>query len=168
LGIPLDRVDEEQIARPRKWNIGNIAWFMIFIGPISSIFDYATFALMWYFYDARAFVNPALGAAEHEYAARLFQTGWFVESLLTQTLIVHIIRTGKIPFIQSRASVPMLLTTLLVMVAGAWLPYSPLAPIFGFVALPPTYWIWIALFLLGYAVLAHTVKAWFFRRFGGE
>jgi Mg2+-importing ATPase len=168
LGIPLDRVDEEQIARPRKWDIGNIAWFMIFIGPISSIFDYATFALMWYFYNARAFANPALGAAEHEYAARLFQTGWFVESLLTQTLIVHVIRTGRIPFIQSRASVPMLLITLLVMAAGAWLPYSPLGPIFGFVALPPTYWIWIALFLLCYAVLAHMVKAWFFKRFGGE
>ncbi|HPS45403.1 MAG TPA: cation transporting ATPase C-terminal domain-containing protein, partial [Treponemataceae bacterium] len=98
----------------------------------------------------------------------LFQTGWFVESLLTQTLIVHIIRTRKIPFIQSRASLPMMATTLAVMAAAAWLPYSPLAPALGLDPLPAVYWAWIAGFLVAYSVLTHKVKRWFFRKFEGE
>ncbi len=105
-GIPTDNVDEELIAKPLKWNIDNIKRFMVFIGPISSIFDYATFALMWFFFHCSAFLDPATGAMQKESLARLFQTGWFVESLLTQTLIVHIIRTRRIPFFGSRASLP--------------------------------------------------------------
>jgi len=91
-----------------------------------------------------------------------------VESLLTQTLIVHIIRTRRIPFFQSRASVHLMLTTMIIMGIGAWLPYSPFAASLGLVALPPIYWAWIASFLLSYAVLTHVIKMWFFKRFGGD
>jgi len=167
-GIPSDRVDEELVARPLKWNIGNIKRFMVFIGPISSIFDYATFALMWFVFHCSLYANAGTGAAQRLHFASLFQTGWFVESLLTQTLIVHIIRTRRIPFIESRASLPMMLTTLTVMGVGAWLPYSPFAGSLGLVALPPAYWAWIGSFLLAYAVLTHVVKTWFMKRFGAE
>ena len=167
-GIPTDQVDEEQIALPRRWDIGNIKWFMMVVGPISSIFDYATFALMWFVFNARLFADPASGAASREHAVRMFQTGWFVESLLTQTLIVHIIRTGKIPFLQSRASRPMLLTTLAVMAVAAWLPYSPFAAMFGMEPLPAAYFLWITAFLLAYGTMTHAVKTWFFKRFGGN
>jgi Mg2+-importing ATPase len=166
-GIPTDNVDGELIAKPLKWDIGNIKWFMVFIGPISSIFDYATFALMWFFFHCSRYLNVALSASRHGFYERLFQTGWFVESLLTQTLIVHIIRTRRIPFLRSRASLPMTLTTLGVMAIGAWLPYSPLAPMFGLVRLPGVYWAWIAGFLFTYSVLTHLVKTWFFKRFRG-
>ncbi len=167
-GIPTDRVDEELVARPLRWNIDNIKRFMVVIGPISSIFDYATYALMWFFFRCSAFADPATGPAQKEMLARLFQTGWFVESLLTQTLIVHIIRTRRIPFIGSRASLPMTLTTLAIMAVGAWLPYSPFAGALGMVPLPPVYWAWIAAFLVSYAALTHLTKSWFIRRFGGE
>ena len=151
--IPTDNVDEEYLASPRKWEIGNITRFMLFIGPISSIFDYATFfAMIWLF---RGLTHPAL-----------FQTGWFVESLLTQTLIIHIIRTAKVPFIQSRASTPLIVTTLIICTVAVYLPFSPLAGALGFVPLPPLYWPVIAAFLLSYAVLTHLVKTWFIRRWG--
>ena len=166
-GIPSDRVDEEQIAAPRKWDIGQIKKFMLSLGPISSIFDYATFGLMWFVFNCRGFLDPTLPASQKEFLVKLFQTGWFVESLLTQTLIVHIIRTKKIPFIQSRPSSQLLLTTLVIMLIGAWLPYSGLAPTLGLVPLPASYWLWIAGFLLAYSVLAHKVKGWFFKKFGG-
>jgi len=168
IGIPTDRVDKELITKPLKWNISNIKRFMVFIGPISSIFDYATFALMWFFFNCSAFADPAIGIEQKEFLAKLFQTGWFVESLLTQILIVHIIRTRRIPFFGSRASLPMTLTTLLVMAAGAWLPYSPFASMLGMVPLPPLYWLWIMIFLLSYSTLTHFVKCWFFKRYGGE
>jgi len=167
-GIPSDRVDEELVERPLHWNIDNIKRFMVFIGPISSIFDYATFGLMWFFFRCSAFAAAGADPPQQLHFASLFQTGWFVESLLTQTLIVHIIRTRRIPFIESRASLPMTLTTLAVMGFGAWLPYSPFAGSLGLVALPPIYWAWIASFLLAYAVLTHGVKSWFIRRFGAE
>ena len=99
---------------------------------------------------------------------RLFQTGWFVESLLTQTLIVHIIRTKRVPFFGSRASLPMTLTTLAIMAVAVWLPYSPFANSLGFVPLPPIYWLWIGGFLLIYSVLTHTVKVWFHKRYGDD
>jgi len=167
-GIPADRVDEELVARPLHWNIDNIKRFMVFIGPISSIFDYATFGVMWFVFRCGAYADAATGTAQRLHLASLFQTGWFVESLLTQTLIVHIIRTRRIPFIESRASLPMTLTTLAVMGIGAWLPYSPFAGALGLVRLPAVYWAWIAGFLLAYAVLTHGVKTWFMRRFGAE
>jgi P-type Mg2+ transporter len=167
-GIPTDNVDEELVAKPLKWNIGNIKRFMVFIGPISSIFDYATFALMWFFFHCSAFLGPTNTSVQKESLAKLFQTGWFVESLLTQTLIVHIIRTRRIPFFGSRASSHMTMTTLIIMAIGAWLPYSPFAADLGMVPLPAIYWAWIALFLTTYAVLTHWVKTWFFNRYGGD
>ncbi|MCE5255976.1 MAG: magnesium-translocating P-type ATPase [Spirochaetaceae bacterium] len=165
--IPSDNVDPEQIAKPVKWDIGNIKRFMTRIGPISSIFDYATFGLMWFVFGVKGYGNPLLASGQKDALVSLFQTGWFVESLLTQTLIVHIIRTRKIPFFQSRASAPMLLTTLAVMILGIWLPYSPFAASLGFVKLPPLYWVWIAGFMGLYSVITHKVKTWYFRKFEG-
>jgi P-type Mg2+ transporter len=165
-GIPTDNVDKELIEKPLKWNIGNIRRFMVFIGPISSIFDYATFGLMWFFFYAKEYLNPSTTLHQKDYLESLFQTGWFVESLLTQTLIVHIIRTKRIPFIGSIASLPMILTTLLIISIGAWLPYSPFADSLGLVALPSIYWLWIACFLISYGFLTHFVKTWFFKKYG--
>jgi Mg2+-importing ATPase len=165
-GIPTDNVDEELVEKPLKWNISNIKRFMLFIGPISSIFDYATFALMWFVFKSSEFLNPLISAGDKTYRQNIFQTGWFVESLLTQTLIVHIIRTRKIPFFGSMASLPMTLTTLSIMAIGAWLPYSPFASTFGFVPLPAIYFLWIAGFLLLYSILTHYIKTWFFNKYG--
>jgi Mg2+-importing ATPase len=166
IGIPADRVDPEFTSEPRKWNIGNIQRFMIFIGPMSSIFDYATYLLMLYFFRCILFTAPSTAPEMKAYYEALFHTGWFVESVLTQTLIVHVIRTRKVPFIQSMASPVLTLFTLLIMAVAAYLPYSPLASILGFVPLPAIYWAWIAGFLVLYCLLTHFVKTWFFRRFG--
>jgi len=154
-GIPFDHVDREDLVKPPKWKIDNIRRFMIFIGPISSIFDYATYALMWFVFGATSVDNQAL-----------FQTGWFVESLMTQTLIVHVIRTAKVPFFQSRASLPMLLITATVMGVGIYLPFSPIAASLGFVPLPPIYFLWLALILTCYCVLTQFVKTWFIKKYG--
>ena len=151
--IPTDTVGPEQTAKPRPWHIGDIKKFVFFIGPISSIFDYTTFFVMLYVFGAW---DPA--------RASLFQTGWFVESLITQTLIVHVIRTNKIPFIQSRASWQLTMTTLSIMAIAAWLPYSPLAPALGFTALPPLYWPILLATLFCYVVLTQTVKMWLIRK----
>lgn len=166
-GIPSDDVDEEFTARPHAWNISFIRKFMVFIGPVSSLFDYATFFLMLYFFNCIAFKNTGVDASSKAYYESLFHTGWFVESLLTQTLIVHIIRTNKIPLFQSRASVLMTFTTLTVMVTAMYLPYSPLAGPLGLVPLPLIYWVWIAGFLASYCVITHLIKTWFNRKFGG-
>jgi len=165
-GIPTDNVDKELIEKPLKWNISNIKRFMLSIGPISSIFDYATFGLMWFIFRASEYLNPATTAIEKAHFESLFQTGWFVESLLTQTLIVHIIRTKRVPFFGSHASMPMTVTTLIIMLIGIWLPYSPFSDILGLVALPITYWFWIAGFLLTYGTLTHFIKSWFFKKYG--
>jgi Mg2+-importing ATPase len=151
--IPTDGVDAEWLTKPRQWTIGKILRFILFLGPISSIFDYLTFFLMLYVF--KCWNNPAL-----------FRTGWFVESLFTQTLIIHVIRTNKIPFLQSRASWPLTLTSLAIVAAGAWLTVSPLADTLGFVSLPSTFWLFLALMLLGYALLTQVVKTWFVHRFG--
>lgn len=151
--IPTDNVDAEYLAKPRQWNIGRLQKYVFFIGPVSSLFDYATYFLMLFAFNCWA--NPML-----------FHTGWFVESLLTQTLIIHVIRTGRIPFLQSRASLPLTLTTLGVAALGIWLPYSPFAAALGFTPLPGLYWFWIAGFLATYFVLTQLVKRWFIRRYG--
>jgi P-type Mg2+ transporter len=151
--IPTDEVDADWLIKPRQWTIGKILQFILFIGPISSIFDYLTFFMMLYVFNC--WQNPAL-----------FHTGWFVESLFTQTLIIHVIRTNKIPFIESRASRPLILTSLIIVSVGAWLTVSPLADTLGFVPLPPMYWLFLAAMLLCYAILTQVVKTWFIRRFG--
>ena len=166
-GIPTDEVDAEFIERPHAWDISFIRKFMMFIGPISSIFDYATFFLMLYFFNCIVFSSAHTGHASKAYYESLFHTGWFVESLLTQTMIVHIIRTNKIPFFQSRASVLMTFATLGVMAAAVYIPYSPLAGILGLVPLPAIFWLWMACFLIAYSIITHLVKTWFNRKFGG-
>jgi P-type Mg2+ transporter len=153
--IPTDNVDEEYLARPRRWEIGNIGRYMLFIGPISSIFDYTTYLTMYFIFGAN---TPARAA--------LFQTGWFVESLLSQTLIIHVIRTRKMAFIESRASTPLLLTGLATCSVGIWLPYSPFRSALGFVHLPALYWPLLAAMLVTYLILTHLMKMWFHRRFG--
>jgi P-type Mg2+ transporter len=163
LAIPTDKVDEEYLLKPRKWNIDSVKKFMMYVGPISSIFDYATFGLMWFIYHCSTHSAPG------DYQEHLFQTAWFVESLLTQTLIVHIIRTNRIPFIQSTASWQLTMGTLIVMGIGAFLPYwPPLAHFLGFVPLPASLWLWMGLFLLSYSVLCHHVKVWFLKKFGTD
>ncbi|VVB56479.1 Copper-exporting P-type ATPase B [uncultured archaeon] len=155
--IPSDNVDKEWLSKPRKWNLGRIQNFIIFIGPISSIFDYTTYAMMWFVFGATTVASAAL-----------FQTGWFVESLLTQALIIHVIRTNKIPFIESRASTPLLLASLLVSAVGIWLTVSPFASALGFVPLPPLYWPLLLLTLVCYVALTQKVKTWYLRRYEKE
>lgn len=151
--IPTDHVDADWLTKPRKWTIGEIQRFILFIGPISSIFDYATFFILLYVFNAGN--SPAL-----------FHTGWFVESLFTQTLIIHVIRTNKIPFIQSHASWQLILTSIIIVTVGAWLTISPLADTLGFVALPPLFWLILAGPLVCYVLLTQVVKTWFYRRYG--
>jgi Mg2+-importing ATPase len=155
-------VDPEQIDKPRPWSIDAIARFILFIGPCSSVFDYTTFLIVLYVFGCWA----PTGSSEEQLqsSASLFQTGWFVESLLTQTLIIHVIRTNRLPFLQSRASWPLIATTVVVMLLGAWLPFSPIGPAFGFTPLPPLYWPLLAGTLLGYVALTQAVKSWLFRK----
>ena len=153
--VPTDNVDAEYLTEPRTWDIAHIARYMFCIGPISSLFDYATFGLLWFVLRANS-----LGGAS------LFQTGWFVESLLSQTLIVHIIRTGKIPFIQSRPSLPLLLTTSAICLVAITLPFSHLAGPLQMSPLPAIYWYGLAPILLCYFGLTQFVKSLLVRRFG--
>lgn len=153
--IPWDDMDPDYLTKPRTWRADDIGRFMVFIGPISSIFDLTTFALMWWVFGAQSTGQQAL-----------FQSGWFIESLLTQTLIVHMIRTAKVPFIQSRATSPVLLLTALLMVCGILVPYTPLGGKLGLVALPLGYFGWLVVMLLSYAALTQLVKSWYIRRFG--
>jgi Mg2+-importing ATPase len=151
--IPTDNVDPEQIARPRPWSMNEITRFILFIGPCSSVFDYATYLMMYFIFNCRTVEQQAL-----------FQTGWFVESLLTQTLIIHIIRTNKLPFIQSRASRALTFTTLAIMATGVWLTFSPVARYLGFVRLPSLYWPLLALILACYILLTQGVKRLLLRK----
>lgn len=151
--IPADAVDEQQVSRPRPWDIGKITRFILFIGPISSLFDYTTFLVLLWVFNCWQPGNAAL-----------FQTGWFVESLMTQTLIIHVIRTNKIPFLQSRASLPLTLTSIGIIVFGIGLPYSPIASALGFTHLPPLYWPILIITLLAYVAVTQLAKMWLLRR----
>ena len=173
--IPTDNVGANVIAKPRPWQMGEIAKFMLLIGPISSIFDYTTFGIMWFVFKcnnamAAAQITPELTAKFkdeaifHTHAAQMFHTGWFVESIMTQTLIIHVIRTNLIPFIQSRASWQLSMTTILIMLIGAVLPYSPLAGPLGFVPLPWQFWGLLALTLICYLALTQLIKGWMVRK----
>ncbi len=151
--IPTDAVGPDATAKPRQWHMGDIRKFVFFIGPISSIFDYTTFFVMLYVFGCW---DPT--------RASLFQTGWFVESLITQTLIIHVIRTNQIPFIQSRASWQLTTMTVIVMGVAMWLPFSPMAAALGFVQLPLLYWPILFVTLLSYVVLTQAVKMWLLRK----
>ncbi|MEO8014585.1 MAG: magnesium-translocating P-type ATPase, partial [Polaromonas sp.] len=157
IAIPFDNVDAELVSKPLTWNPDDIRRFMIYFGPISSIFDITTFVVMWYVFKANSLENQTL-----------FQSGWFVVGLLTQTLIVHMIRTPKIPFIESRAAWPLLGMTLFIMAAGIFLPMGPLASYFKLEALPLAYFGWLTAILLGYAVLTTLMKRYYIRRFGWQ
>ncbi|ODU58087.1 MAG: magnesium-translocating P-type ATPase [Comamonadaceae bacterium SCN 68-20] len=157
IAIPFDRVDDELVRQPLRWNPQDIGRFMLCFGPLSSVFDILCFGMMWWVFQAN---TPAQQA--------LFQSGWFVVGLLTQTLIVHMIRTPRLPFIQSRAAWPLLLTTAAIMAVGIFLPMGPLAGHFKLQALPPLYWPLLAAILLGYAVLATWAKRAYMRRFGWQ
>jgi Mg2+-importing ATPase len=174
--IPTDEVDPEQVAKPRPWQMSEIARFILFIGPCSSIFDYTTYLMMWFFFKcsnlglmpppelAARFAHATIANPDSTYAAALFQTGWFVESLLTQTLIIHVIRTNKIPFIQSRASWQLIMTSSAIMLVGMWLPSSPIGGWLGLVPLPFNYWPLLLLTLLAYVGLTQMVKVWLVRK----
>ena len=157
IAIPFDNVDAELLQKPQHWNPDDIGRFMLFFGPISSIFDITTFALMWFVFGAN---SPA--------QQTLFQSGWFVEGLLSQTLIVHMIRTRRIPFLQSRAAWPLLAMTLAVMVAGVFLAFGPLAAYFKLEALPLAYFPFLVLTLLAYMVLTQAMKGFYARRYGWQ
>jgi len=154
--IPFDRMDPEFLRKPRRWDASDLKRFMIYIGPISSIFDIVTYLVMWHVFGCN---NP-----EHQ---SLFQSGWFIEGLLSQTLIVHMIRTRKIPFIQSRATWPVIGMTTLVMVIGIVIPFTSFGASIGLQALPLSYFPWLVGILLSYCVLTQLVKNWYIRKFSG-
>jgi Mg2+-importing ATPase len=154
VSIPWDKMDEDFIAQPKKWDAADISRFMLFIGPVSSIFDYATFALMFYVFKA--------ASPEHQ---GLFQTGWFVEGLLSQTLIVHMIRTRKIPFIQSWATAPVVALTSVIMLIGMAIPFTPIAATLKMQPLPLSYFPWLVVILFGYCMLTQFIKNWYIKRF---
>ena len=155
LSIPFDRMDEEYLSKPRRWDAGDIGRFMAWVGPVSSIFDITTFWLMWHYFGAN---TPARQS--------LFQSGWFIEGLLSQTLIVHMIRTRRIPFVQSVAAAPVLGLTIAVIVIGMLIPFSTLGAKIGMVPLPPLYFAWLALTLVSYCVLTQLMKVLYIRRYG--
>jgi len=149
-------MDAEYLEKPRKWEADSIRRFMLFIGPISSIFDYATFAVMFYIFKAN---SPA------HYQQSLFQSGWFVEGLLSQTLIIHMIRTRKIPFIQSWATAPVIALTTAIMAIGIALPFTPFASAFDMVPLPWQYFPILFVILVSYCALTQAVKVWYIKKF---
>ena len=155
--IPFDNVDTDLVTKPLKWNPADIGRFMLFFGPISSLFDIVTFAVMWWVFDANNLAQQGL-----------FQSGWFVVGLLTQTLIVHMVRTPKLPFIQSNAAPALLVTTLAIVLVGLWLPLGPLANFFKLQALPLSYYGWLVAILLGYCTLTTMMKRFYIRRFGWQ
>ena len=152
--IPFDRMDPEFLRKPRRWDASDLKRFMIYIGPISSIFDIVTYLVMWHVFGCNN--------TEHQ---SLFQSGWFIEGLLSQTLIVHMIRTRKIPFIQSRATWPVIGMTSLVMIIGIAIPFTSFGASIGLQALPLSYFPWLVGILLSYCVLTQLVKNWYIKRF---
>ncbi|VVB98174.1 Potassium-transporting ATPase ATP-binding subunit [uncultured archaeon] len=151
--IPTDNVDKEWVEKPRKWTVESIRSFIFFIGPISSLFDFTTFAILIFLFNGW-------------YNQDLFHTGWFVESLMTQTLIIHIIRTNRIPILESRASPQLIASSLIITAVGVALPFSPLAPLLGFVPLPLPFIGLLVATVIVYFALTHTVKGWVARRYG--
>lgn len=154
ISIPWDDVDTDYLKVPRKWDASGLARFMVYIGPTSSIFDVVTFLVMWHVFGANSVARQ-----------ELFQSGWFIEGLLSQTLIVHMIRTQYIPFIQSRAAWPVILLTASIMAFGMFLPFSVIGEHLGMVHLPSSYFLWLAGILLGYCTLTQIVKRFYIRRF---
>ncbi|MDE2598153.1 MAG: magnesium-translocating P-type ATPase [Rhodocyclaceae bacterium] len=155
--IPFDNVDDELVAAPQRWDPADIGRFMLFFGPVSSVFDITTYLLMWFVFGANS--------PEHQ---TLFQSGWFVEGLMTQTLVVHMIRTRRVPFVQSWPGTPLLIATLATMSIAIFLPMGPIAHYFKLQALPLAYFPVLALILAGYMALTQAMKSYYGRRFGWQ
>ena len=168
--LPWDQVDGEELRRPAVWDAGSVEKFMFRMGPVSSIFDILTYLLLYFVVCPAAcgggyrVLDPAGRAA----FAALFQTGWFVESMWTQTLVIHVVRTGKLPFLQSRASAPVLASTLLSVSVLTALPFLPFGRSFGLAALPAGYFGWLALVTAGYMAAAALVHRRLIRRTGSS
>jgi len=151
IAIPTDGIDKEYTIKPRPWNVNYIKKFMIIIGPISSIYDFLTYGVMLFIFHA---------------SPKLFHTGWFIESLCTQTLVIHVIRTGKVPFLESRPSRFLILTSIFIVATGIFIPFSPLAKPFGFVVPSPLYFVILFFMVITYLLLVQVVKTWFIRKYG--
>ncbi|WP_430536183.1 magnesium-translocating P-type ATPase [Listeria rocourtiae] len=152
--LPWDKMDESFLKKPRKWDRKNMLRFILLIGPVSSIFDILTFALMWFVFSANTIAEQAL-----------FQSGWFVVGLLTQTLVVHMIRTEKIPFIQSLAAAPVMISTLIVMGLGIIIPFTSFGHNIGLVSLPLSYFPWLIAILVGYMITVQIAKNLYIKKF---
>ena len=176
--IPWDNVDEEFISKPRKWDASSVGSFMIWIGPTSSIFDFTTYIFMYFvfcplfvsngvlFNDLPAhFSGAELAKLQAQYIG-MFQAGWFVESMWSQTLVIHMIRTPKLPFIQSRASAPLTLLTMTGITVLTIIPFTVFGTMLGFVALPATYFAYLIPCILLYMILATSLKKAYVRHFG--
>ncbi|MDD2972585.1 MAG: magnesium-translocating P-type ATPase [Lachnospiraceae bacterium] len=176
--IPWDNVDEEFLTVPRKWDPSSVGHFMLWIGPTSSIFDWTTYAFMYFvfcplfvshgilFNDLAAhFSGGELAQMQTSYIA-LFQAGWFVESMWSQTLVIHMIRTPKLPFIQSHASAPVTLITFTGIAVLTIIPFTPLGTLLGFAALPAAYFIYLLPCILLYMALATSIKKAYVRHYG--
>lgn len=155
IGIPFDHVDAELVNQPLQWKPSDVGRFMVFFGPVSSVFDLCMFAVMWWVFGADTWAEQGL-----------FQSAWFVEALLTQTLIVHMIRTPKLPLFQSRASGALTMMTLTTMAVAVWLPMGPWAADFKLQPLPMSLWAWMVGLLLGYCALVTVMKRFYMRWFG--
>jgi Mg2+-importing ATPase len=158
--VPTDAVDDDQVRRPRPWDLGRLTRFVLLVGPCSSVFDYVTYLVLLHGFGCADTSTPEAAAR----SASVFQTGWFVESLLTQTLVIHVLRTNRVPFVQSRPSAALAATSVLVAAAGIAIPFTPLGPALGFSPLPALYWAFLAATLVGYVLLTQAVKSWLVRR----
>jgi len=166
--VPWDKLDKEYIKKPRQWDAGKISSFMLWFGPISSIFDITTYILMFFLVGPKVIGNSYLLLPESlklQFAS-LFQTGWFVESLWTQTMVVHMLRTEKMPFIQSTASWPLMLFTSLGVTIGTIIPFTSIGESLGFVPLPGIYFLFLMITLTAYLIVAQYVKVRFIHKFG--
>ena len=153
VAIPSDEIDKEYLLKCRPWNINYIKRFMLFLGPVSSFFDFLTFAILLFIFKA---------------GPQVFRTGWFLESLCTQTLVIHIIRTGKIPFFESKPSQFLVFTSLYIITLGVFIPFTPLGKYFSFVVPPASYFLVLLLIITFYLLLAQKVKVWFIKKYGYE
>ncbi len=165
-----DSVDAEYLKKPRKWDASGIGRFMVWFGPTSSLFDIATYLLMYFVLcpaltGGRLYSELTDPALQARYVA-LFQAGWFVESMWSQALVIHTLRTPKLPFVQSRASAPVTLLTFAGATAVTAIPFTAAGAALGLAALPPVYFLWLAVLVLAYLALATAVKKWYIRRYG--
>jgi Mg2+-importing ATPase len=153
LTIPTDHVDSEYLKAAHRWDIRFVREFMVFFGPVSSIFDYLTFGVMIFIFAA---------------PAALFQTAWFLESISTQSLVIFVIRTRRTPFYRSHPSKPLIFSTLATVIVPMLLPFTPLGPLLGLVIPPLTFFVALAIFIVTYLLLAETLKYFFYKRFARE